>query len=375
MKTIQVIITEKDKGVKSLSLFNLRDELVNFLYRDTIALSTKSDLQFYLLLFFLSLKSGNQTLAESILDEAIPQFKKLNETLSHKKGYLKAGEYSKKVEEHGLTEVFKNDIFFLLIEAILNKDEIDNKYHIFFDNNHEIGTVFKSVCSKYYQELFEYLSIFSAYRIQDDREDEYGNTHDLSKSVYRMVRMRNARALNLNLQRYTEVKIITSQSPIDLTFLQYVDIQIIFDIWDRLQVVEYTKTAWRGANNSPIISGAVAGTVGGIVSGVVLKYFDWKKVDGRSNKIEKDKNNFAFQKAKNDSETALEPLTIRLVESVLDANKHLGEEIDRLKQLHRDQIQRQLAIQNKEEIKKLEKRIRELENLSISTELLKKDKE
>lgn len=56
MKKIEVQIKEKDKGNKDLSLLNLRDEIVNFLYKDTIASSTKADLQFYVLLFFISIK-------------------------------------------------------------------------------------------------------------------------------------------------------------------------------------------------------------------------------------------------------------------------------------------------------------------------------
>jgi len=371
MKVIEVNIIEKDKGEKSLSLFNLRDEIVNFLYRDTIALSTKSDLQFYLILFFLSLNTKNGSLAEVVLEEAIPKFVKLNKALSAKTSYLEAGEYGKKVEEFGLTKIFKNDIFFLLVEAILNKDEIRNKYKDFFDQNNEINKSFEVVCSKYYSDLSNYLNVFSSSRIQDEREDEFGNTHDLSKSVYRMVRMRNARTLNVNLQKYTEVKAITSQSPIDLTFLQYIDIQLIFDIWDRLQVVEYSKSLWEGANKSPIISGAV----GGVVSGLVLKYFDWKKVDGRSNKNEKDKNDLVFQEAKKKNEQSLEPLTVRLLESVLDANKRLSNEIDDLKSKYRDHTSRQIAEQNKEEIKKLERRIKELENLTISTKVINKGDE
>lgn len=371
MKVIRVNITEKDKGDKSLSLFNLRDEIVNFLYRDTIALSTKSDLQFYLILFFLSLKTEKGNLAEVVLEEALPRFVKLNEALSAKAGYLEAGEYGKKVEEFGLTNIFKNDIFFLLVEAVLSKDEIRVKYKDFFDQNPKIDKSFRSVCSKYYSDLSNYLDIFSASRIQDEREDELGNVHDLSKSVYRMVRMRNARALNVNLQKYTEIKTITSKSPIDLTFIQYIDIQLVFDIWDRLQVVDYSRSLWKGANESPIIAGAVGGTV----SGLVLKYFDWKKVNGRSNKKEKDKNNLVFQEAKKKNKQSLETLTIRLVESVLDANDRLIHEVDTLKNKHSDHTNRQIAEQNKKEIKKLEKRIKELENLSISTALLIKDDE
>lgn len=369
MNVIEVKITEKDKGGKNLSLFNLRDEIVNFLYRDTVALSTKSDLQFYLILFFLSLKTKNGNLAEAILADAIPKFTKLNDSLSQKTGYLQAGEYARKVEEFELKDIFKNDIFFLLIEAILNREEIADKYKEFFDSNDEISKSFTYICNKYYSDLSRYLDIFSTSRIQDEREDEYGNTHDLSKSVYRMVKMRNARTLNVNLQKYTKIKSITSESPIDLTFLQYVDVQIIFDIWDRLEVVEYSKAVWKGANNSPIISGAV----GGVVSGLVLKYFDWKKIDGRLNKKEKDVNSLFFQEEKKKHEESLESLTVRLVDSVLDANKRLGAEIDRLKTIHRDQVDRQIALQNKDEIKKLKKRIQELENLTITTKLLDKD--
>jgi len=41
MKKIEITIKEKDKGTTDLSLLNLREEIINFLYKDTVANSTK----------------------------------------------------------------------------------------------------------------------------------------------------------------------------------------------------------------------------------------------------------------------------------------------------------------------------------------------
>jgi hypothetical protein len=46
MKQIPITIKEKDKGDKKLTLLNLREEIVNYLYKETVASSTKSDQHF-----------------------------------------------------------------------------------------------------------------------------------------------------------------------------------------------------------------------------------------------------------------------------------------------------------------------------------------
>jgi Na+/proline symporter len=46
-----------------------KDEIVNFLYKDTIASSTKIDLQFFILLYFISIRCGENIFLEKILDD------------------------------------------------------------------------------------------------------------------------------------------------------------------------------------------------------------------------------------------------------------------------------------------------------------------
>ena len=292
MKKIEVKIKEKDKGTKDLSLLNLRDEVVNFLYKDTVANSTKADLQFFVLLYFVSIRSGNKTFLEKLLDEGIPKFNKLNEDFAKKKGYLRSMEYRKMVEEHGLSGLFENDIFFVLVEAILNVKEIEQRFTPFLKKHSEVERVIKAIRIKYASQLSTSFAKFKSSKIEDNRYDEYGNYHDLSKSVYRTVRMRNSRNLDLNLQRYTSVKEITSKSPVDLTFLQHIDPKIIFDLWDKYHVAEYMKSAWKTANDTPII----ANTVGGIFGGLVVLYAQWRLIDGKGNRTEKDKAKQEFEK-------------------------------------------------------------------------------
>lgn len=366
MKKIEVKIKEKDKGIKDLSLLNLRDEVVNFLYKDTVANSTKADLQFFVLLYFVSIKIGKETFLEKILDEGIPKFKKLNEAFANKKGYLRAREYRKMVEQHGLAELFENDIFFVLIESILNADEIADRYASFLEKHTEIERVITAIRKKYAPQLNTSFEKFKTSRIQDDRYDEYGNYHDLSKSVYRTVRMRNSRNLDLNLQKYTSVKELTSKSPIDLTFLQHVDPQIIFDLWDKYHVTEYMKSAWRIANDSPIISG----TISGILGGLVVKFTTWKRTDGKSNRKNKDKAKQEFEDSKRQNGQVLDDLTMRLVDSVLKANDRLEKEVEDTRTKIRELSGKGVVVQDKEAIKKLEARVAQLENLSVSAKVV-----
>lgn len=370
MKKIEVKIKEKDKGTKDLSLLNLRDEVVNFLYRDTVASSTKADLQFFVLLYFISIKIKNSTFLERIFDEGIPKFNKLNEAFASKKGYLQTHEYRKMVEEHGLSELFENDIFFVLVEALLNVDEIEKRYASFLGKHSEVERVIEAIRTKYVKQLSASFKKFQTSRIKDDRYDEYGNYHDLSKSVYRTVRMRNSRNLDLNLQKYTAVKEITSKSPVDLTFLQHVDPQIIFDLWDKYHVAEYMKSAWRVANNSPIISG----TVSGILGGLVVKFATWKRIDGKNNRKEKDKAKQEFDDSKKQNGQVLDDLTLRLVDSVLKASERLEKEVGDTRTRIRELSSKGVEMQDKEAIKKLEARVAQLENLSVSAKIVDETK-
>ena len=366
MKKIEVKIKEKDKGIKELSLLNLRDEVVNFLYKDTVANSTKADLQFFVLLYFIAIKIGNVSFLEKILEDGLPKFNKLNASFAKKRGYLRSREYRTMVEEHGLSDLFENDIFFVLVEAILNVREIEERFRPFLKKHQEVGRVISIIETKYASQLTTSLNNFRLSKIGDDRYDENGNYHDLSKSVYRTVRMRNSRNLDLNLQKYTSIKEITSKSPIDLTFLQHLDPQIIFDLWDKYHVAGYMKSAWRTANDTPIIANAV----GGVFGGLVVLYAQWKLIDGKRNKTDKDKAKQEFDKSKRDNGQVLDDLTLRLVDSVLKANERLEKEIELTKTQARELSSEGVVVQNREAIKKLEERIAQLENLSVSAKVV-----
>jgi hypothetical protein len=374
MKKVEVKIKQKDKGTKDLSLLNLRDEIVNFLYKDTVAHSTKTDLQFFILLYFIAIKIGDKTFLEKILDDGLPKFNKLNEAFLAKKGYLRGGQYRNLVEEQGLSELFENDIFLVLIEGVLRVAEIKKRYTAFLKKHSEIEKVIDTIATIYTPRLNESFKKFQSKRIQNDRTDENGNTHDLSMSVYRTVRMRNSRNLDMNLQKYTSVCEITSQSPIDLTFLQHIDPQIIFDLWNKYQVTEYMRSMWRYANHTPIVAGAVGGALGtagyNSVAGLVTKFATWNRIDGKRNRADKDKAHREFEEAKKQDEQVLDDLTLRLVDSVLKSKERLEKEIDELKTKQHELTSQNVVMQDKAEIKTLEGRIAQLENLEVSTKMV-----
>ena len=365
MKKIEVKIKEKDKGTKDLSLLNLRDEVVNFLYKDTVANSTKADLQFFVLLYFIAIRVDNNTFLEKILDDGIPKFNKLNESFAKKKDYQRAQEYRKMVDEHNLSELFENDIFFVLIESVLNAAEIEKRYSSFLDKNPEVSRVIKAIRTKYASQLSLSFKKFKESKIEDNRYDEYGNYNDLSKSVYRTVRMRNSRNLDLNLQKYTSVQEITSRSPIDLTFLQHVDQQIIFDLWDKYHVAEYAHTLAGSALTYVQQHVEMNVNLGDLVNAWLI----YKLTSGKK-RAEKDKAKAEFEKSKRVNGQVLEDLTLRLVDSVLRANERLEKEVEATRTHISKLSSAGIGIQDKELIKKLEARVAQLENLSISAELI-----
>jgi hypothetical protein len=365
MKKIQVTIREKDKKGKNLSILNLRDEVVNFLYKDTVANATKADMQFFVLLFFSLIKIENKTLLEKILDDGIPKFKKLNSAFSSKKGYLKSGEYGQILKDHGMDILLKNDIFFVLVEAVLNIKEIEIQFGTFLENKQEIKGLISRITSHYLVELSSNLEDFKGSRIKDDRYDENGNYHDLSKSVYRTIRMRSSRNLDLNLQKYTTIKSITSESPVILTFLQNIDPQIIFDLWDKYHLAEYTRTilgeTWNLAHNH--ISFDV--NLGTLIEGWLIY-----QLTSNNSRPEKNKARSNFEKAKVQHSASMDELTLKLVGSVLKADEKLEKEIEIKRTQFRELSNQHIALQDKERIKKLEERIAQLENLSIKSDLI-----
>lgn len=370
MKKIEVKIKQKDKGFKDLSLLNLRDEVVNFLYKDTVANSTKVDLQFFIILYFILIRVGDKTFLEKILDEGMPKFSSLNSSFAKEKGYLRTRQYRKMVEEHGLSKLFENDIFFLLIESIMQVEEMQKRYASFLKEHAEVEDTIKRIATDYTPKIAKSFESFQSKRIQDDRYDEYGNYYDLSKSVYRTVRMRNVRNLDLNLQKYTSVKEITSKSPVDLTFLQHIDPQIIFDLWDKFHVAEYMKSTWDFANNTPIVSNAVGAVAGIKLLDLVNKFTTWKRTNGKINLVEKNKARREFEGSKNKNGKALEDLTLRLVDSVLKADERREKEVEELRVWVNELTSKSVVSQDKVKIKKLEERIAQLENLSVTSEII-----
>ncbi|HYH75800.1 MAG TPA: hypothetical protein VD735_07640 [Candidatus Saccharimonadales bacterium] len=369
MKSVLVHIKEKDKGSRNLSLFNLKEEVVNFLYKDTLANATKSDLQFFVLLHFIILPTAkDKTFLESILDEALPKFNALNRTFQKKQGYLRANEYHQRVEEHDLSEIFKYDVFFILIEAILRIDDIEHQFTDFINSDPQLKLAIKRIKSEYQPTLSASLEMFQASKIEDDRYDDDGNYHDLSKSVYRTVKMRNARNLELNLQRYTSVKKITSNSPVSLDFLQHIDPQIIFDLWDKYHVADYMKGALKTAGD--ITSNVIAG----VMTQLVLDYRRHRNINGAKDRKLKKAAKKAFDKSQAEEAERLQQLNLRLVDSILKSQEILIKEVQELRREKRELEEKNMGAQNDEIIKKLNDRIARLENLEVEAELVDDEK-
>ena len=175
--------------------------------------------------------------------------------------------------------------------------------------------------------------------------------------------------LDLNLQKYTSIQEITSKSPIDLTFLQHIDPQIIFDLWDKYHLAEYVHSVASDALTFTRNHFSLNIDLGDLINGWVLY-----KLTSGNNRKEKLKNQQIFEQAKikTENHSSLEDLTTILVKSVLNANKRLEEEVERMRQEINELKSQNIELQDKPKIKKLEERLKQLENLSVSTEVVEK---
>lgn len=358
MKKIEIYITEKDKMGRQLTLLNFRDELVNFMYKKTVADSSRTSMGFFVLIFFLSLKVGQKSLLMSLFDDNADKLKSLNEALSSREK-LRSGEYAELIKNIGLDRLFKYDIFFILITCILDSDRIFTKFNEYFSKNSEVRDDFIKVVDKYKNSLGKFESDFKSNLIADDRIDEEGEYHDLSKSVYRTIKMRTSRSLDIELHKYAEVKIIKSESPICLTITQHIDPQIIIDLWNTYKLGDYVKAIWQFMNN-----GIPANFIGGAL---VIKYVNWKTADGNKNRRIKANAKAEFDAAKNNPEQNIKLMQLveALTESVIKSNEYLQNEVRSLKR-KREATSREIASKAKDKkIKELEEKIRKLENIKV----------
>lgn len=371
MKRIEVSISEIDKGSKQLTLLNLRDEVVNVLYKETVANSTKSDLLFFILIFFLSNRIDGKSLLSKILDDAIPKFKKLNKDFLDKNRKLEAGEYSGLIQENELAEIFKYDVFFILIEAVLDIQEIESKFTVIINQDKTLIHEFKIIKEKYFQDLKDEIENFKKYEIKDDRLDYDGNYHDLSKSVYRTVRMRNSRNLDLNLQKYTQVKSITSNSPIDFTFIQNIDVQILFDLWTKYHLAEYLKV--NSINVFNLLKNHSEFKVNW--GELVIAWIVYKNTSSKDKKDNQEaKESFEKEKEKEKNIKFLTEVTGVLVRSVVDADLQLKKEISKVRSRITRLSKDESIYRDEEEIKRLEDRLKGLLNLKVKATIIDDDK-
>ncbi len=252
----------------------------------------------------------------------------------------------------------------------MNIDDIEEKFEEFFKSDPALVQLFARLRANYLQQLQSSFEIFKSTKIADDRIDINGNYHDLSKSVHRTVRMRGSRNLELNLQKYTSIRKIESNSPVDFTFLQHIDPNILIDLWNKYHVAHYmtsiVRDTWHTANQ-PLPAVALGG--------LVLRYIKFKRTNGGQNRKLKREEKKSFEIEKSRHNNYLESLNSQLIKSVLESNAHLEAEIKDLKDQRLVEAQKAAIVRDETTLKALTERIERLENLQITTDLKADDED
>ncbi len=361
MTEYKIQIYEKKKYIRKLTFLNLKEEVTNFMYKRTVAASSRGDLLFFVLIFFLSIKSENSSnsLLKDLLEQNIGRLKLLNEMFATKKNQLKKYEYREVVESLGLQNLVKYDVIFLLIEAIENADLLEVKYRDYFLMNPELLNQLNYIVDSHGKDLSEFYTVFKGFDIEDDRYNSItGHYLDLSKSVYRPIKMRTRRKLDISLQQFTEITRIKSESPILVEFIQSIDPQIIFELWDKYHLASYIQSVWVEANNSPIISNFI----GGGAAGSIVAWIQWKNTKDPNEKDlikkELDKQKVLFLERENELLRALNHSIKTTPEKLANEVKKLREEILILREKEKTKEEKRIYSSLKLEL-------RNLENLSV----------
>jgi hypothetical protein len=341
------------------------------MYKKTVAESARNSMVFYLLLFFLSVKGKKKLLLEELLEANINKVEKLNRELASFP-QLKRGQYSDLVDKVGLKSVFQFDVFFAVILAFKNVEEIKTEFNSYFKANPTTLKELDRLNDIYGNRLSVFFENFEKNLIEDDRVGYTGESLDLSKSVYRTIKMRSSRRMDLTLHKYAEVKSISSQSPIVVEGIQSIDPQVVISIWEAYNLGEYVKDAWELTDehiiNNWFFQGAV---VAGSVEGV--KWLRWKVINGTKNRKEKNAARVDFKDAiqKKREDEAEDPIQDALAKSVMASNDYLRNEVKELKAERKLLDERQdLAINHNKRIKDLEDKIEKLENVEVKVEEL-----
>ena len=369
MKRLKVTIKEKEKKINSFNLYNFREEVVNFMYKKTVAGSSKNNLVFYVLLFFLSIKKEDKTLLQELLESNIPKINILNTKLSQFER-LERGQYAKLVDDSNLREVFQYDVFFTLIIAFRNYEEIVDEFRDFLKANKPLADEYKRLRELYGKELLDFLNRFEKNLIEDDRIGYTGESLDLSKSVYRTIQMRSSRRIDLTLHKYAEVKNISSQSPIIVEVIQHIDPQIVVNIWEAYNLGDYVKGAWKLTGDYLKDNWFLQGILGG-AGWDACKWLRWKLINGLKNKKEKDIARLDFKEylEQKRQREEIDYIESALAKSVMSSNEYLMSEV---KQLRADLVfvkkENSVLVNKEKKIKELEEKIERLENIEVNVE-------
>ncbi len=366
MPNYLVNIKEKQKFIRQLTFQQLNDEIYNFMYKKTILEHSRSNLSLHLLIYFLVLRDSNwNSLAYWIFEKYLDKVNSLNKKFEWKKWNLDAWEYSELKEKEWLTEIFKYDIFFYLIRIFSEIEKLFIEYDDFFNKNEYLKKEIELINLKFWKKVNQIFYEFYGYKIDDVREDDLGNIHDLSKSIYHPIKMRMSKRIDLTLSYRTDIKNITSKSPIDITFIQYIDPKIIFDVWDRFSLTNYIVNLWLIVTTNPLIST----TIWWVLAQIAYKKIEADKLDRRK-KVDSEKYKkleSEIEKLKRDFELFKEVflLSAPIEKNIKNAELNLVNKIialeNRVLDLEKDEKK------NKDEIWELKNEIKKLKNINVST--------
>jgi len=235
MKKIQVSVKEK-KSVTNYTIANVWKEIKD-MYQDTVWYASKDELRLCFLFVFLETSLGDKCLLDVILDTYLNKLINFDKKLWQVKWYLKKWDYNQIKIEAWVDKALNYDILFILLETIANWDDFKEKANKIYKK--ELSDKMTSIYKQHTKKINNFLYDFKVVKIQDDRYDDGWNHHDLSKSVYRTIYMRMSRKLTIPLQKNAKFKVLKSNSPLHLEFIQSVWLDFITFVRENLHVIDY----------------------------------------------------------------------------------------------------------------------------------------
>lgn len=363
---MEILVQLKKIENENFSINNISKEIF-WMYQWTLWNISKNNLKLFILSFFLFIKKDNKSVLRLLIEENKSNLVKFITDVNKRNTYLKKWEYAELKRKYGLKNLLDNDIFLLCLDSVREFHEFDNSSIPKFLSKKEYLDEIDKINYEHKDFLENISKFYNFNKIEDYRNDDNGNTNDLSKRLSHMINMRQSKKMIIWLEKFTKVESITSNSPIDFTFIQYINPEYFVHLWQSFHLFSFLSLNINPSelfDNLKDIKFDAKLDIGDIIALLAL-WEQRRQWNITKNELKKANNERALlEKKLKDTEEAKE-IVNNLSEKIIDTKIHIEKRIAYLKGKLESLMEMRQTKRIKEEVTTIIRELSFLENLEI----------